>query len=98
MSDADSGAWDINLNRWLAPAENQRNMSCLTAVFSSSEFLVMRFLRVADAEGIHIELSAELQQYYDRDVTTPPRLWHTRPMALNLWGSMPAWMREEVKV
>ena len=56
------------------------------------------FLRVADAEGIHIELSAELQQYYDRDVTTPPRLWHTRPMALNLWGSMPAWMREEVRV
>jgi catechol 2,3-dioxygenase-like lactoylglutathione lyase family enzyme len=56
------------------------------------------FLRIADTEGVHIELSAELQQYYDRDVTTPPRLWHTRPMALNLWGSMPSWMREEVKV
>jgi len=56
------------------------------------------FLRIADTEGIHIELSAELQQYYDRDVTTPPRLWHTRPMALNLWGSIPSWMREEVRV
>ena len=56
------------------------------------------FLRIADTQGVHIELSAELQQYYDRDVTTPPRLWHTRPMALNLWGSMPSWMREEVKV
>lgn len=56
------------------------------------------FLRMADAEGIHIELSAELQQYYDRDVTTPPRLWHTRSMALNLWGAMPAWIREEVRV
>lgn len=49
------------------------------------------FLRFADAEGIHIELSAELQQYYDRDVTTPPRLWHTRTLAYNLWGTLPAW-------
>jgi len=55
------------------------------------------FLRFADTEGVHIELSAELQQYFDRDVTTPPRLWHTRPMALNLWGVLPAWMREEVR-
>ncbi|MBV9230136.1 MAG: VOC family protein [Chloroflexi bacterium] len=56
------------------------------------------FLRYADAEGIHIELSAEIQHYYDRDVTTPPRLWHTRSMAFNLWGALPAWMREEVQV
>ena len=55
------------------------------------------FLRFADADGGHVELSAELQQYYDRDVTTPPRLWHTRPSALNLWGVMPAWVREEVR-
>ena len=56
------------------------------------------FLRFADAEGVHIELSAELQQYFDRDVTTPPRLWHARSTALNLWGVMPAWVREEVRV
>lgn len=56
------------------------------------------FLRFTDVEGIHIELSAELQQYHDRDATTPPRLWHSRPAALNLWGGMPAWMREEVRV
>ncbi len=56
------------------------------------------FLRVLDTEGVHIELSAELQQYHDREVTTPPRLWHTRPMALNLWGSMPSWQREEAGV
>jgi catechol 2,3-dioxygenase-like lactoylglutathione lyase family enzyme len=56
------------------------------------------FLRFADAEGLHIELSTEVQQYYDRDVTTPPRLWHTRAMALNLWGAMPSWLREEVHV
>lgn len=56
------------------------------------------FLRFADVEGVHIELSAELQQYYDHDVTTPPRLWHTRSMAYNLWGPLPAWMREEVRV
>jgi len=54
------------------------------------------FLRFADTEGIHIELSAGMQQFYDRDVTTPPRLWHTRTMALNLWGVMPPWVREEV--
>ena len=56
------------------------------------------FLRFADAEGVHIELSSELQQYFDRDVTTPPRLWHSRPIALNLWGVMPTWVREEVRV
>ena len=56
------------------------------------------FLRFADAEGVHIELSAELQQYYDRDVTTPPRLWHSRLTALNVWGVMPGWAREEVRV
>ncbi|MBV8696042.1 MAG: hypothetical protein JO183_11205, partial [Ktedonobacteraceae bacterium] len=52
----------------------------------------------ADAEGIHIELSAELQQYYDRDVTTPPRLWHTRSSAYNLWAALPNWMREEILI
>jgi catechol-2,3-dioxygenase len=56
------------------------------------------FVRFADTEGIHIELSAELQQYYDPDATTPPRLWHSRPMALNLWGVMPSWVREEARV
>lgn len=56
------------------------------------------FVRFADSEGIHIELSVELQQYYDHDVTTPPRQWHTRTMAHNLWGSLPSWMREEVRV
>lgn len=44
------------------------------------------FLRCTDAEGMHIELSTEVQHYHDRDVTTPPRLWHTRAMAFNLWG------------
>lgn len=56
------------------------------------------FLRFADAEDIHIELSAELQQYYDREATTPQRLWHSRSAALNLWGVMPSWVREEAKV
>ena len=55
------------------------------------------FLRFADLDNIHIEISAELQQYYDHDVTTPPRLWHSRPSALNLWGVMPPWIREETK-
>ncbi|GCE10159.1 VOC family protein [Tengunoibacter tsumagoiensis] len=53
------------------------------------------FLRIADPELIHLELSAEIQQYHDRDVTAPPRLWHTRTMALNLWGALPHWIREE---
>jgi hypothetical protein len=56
------------------------------------------FLRCVDAEGIHIELSAELQQYHDRDVTMPPRLWHTRAAAFNLWGTQPSWWQEEIKV
>jgi catechol 2,3-dioxygenase-like lactoylglutathione lyase family enzyme len=56
------------------------------------------FLRFADADGNQIELSAELQQYHDQDATTPPRLWHSRPAALNLWGVMPGWVHEEVRV
>ncbi len=54
------------------------------------------FIRFADSDRVHVELSTELQQYYDRDVTTPPRLWHTRTTALNLWGGLPTWIREEV--
>lgn len=56
------------------------------------------FLRIVDTDGIHIELSSESQQYYDRDVSTPPRLWHTRSTALNLWGVMPSWIREQAEV
>ncbi len=56
------------------------------------------FLRIADPEGFHIELSTEMQQYYDRDVNIPPRHWHTRTMALNLWGQMPSWLREPATV
>jgi len=55
------------------------------------------FLHFADNDGIHLELSSELQQYYDHDVTTPPRLWHSRPSALNLWGVMPSWVRDEAR-
>ncbi|HLG64006.1 MAG TPA: VOC family protein [Ktedonosporobacter sp.] len=56
------------------------------------------FIRFADTDGIHIELSTEIQQYYDRDASTPPRIWHTRTAALNLWGPLPGWMREESHV
>lgn len=56
------------------------------------------FLRFADSEGVQVELSAGLQQYFDHDVTSPPRLWHTRTTALNLWGTLPAWLSEDVKV
>jgi catechol 2,3-dioxygenase-like lactoylglutathione lyase family enzyme len=55
------------------------------------------FIRFADADGLHIELSTEMMQYYDRDVTTPPRLWHTRTTALNLWGTMPSWIEAEAQ-
>jgi catechol 2,3-dioxygenase-like lactoylglutathione lyase family enzyme len=55
------------------------------------------FLRFADADGQHIELSTGMTQYYDHDVTTPPRLWHTRTTALNLWGALPAWIEEDNK-
>jgi len=53
------------------------------------------FIRFADADGLHIELSAEMMQYYDQDATTPPRLWHTRTTALNLWGTLPSWIAGE---
>ncbi|GCE25965.1 hypothetical protein KDA_14490 [Dictyobacter alpinus] len=55
------------------------------------------FIRFVDTDGIHVELSTGMQQYYDRDVTTPPRLWHTRATALNVWGILPSWIREEVQ-
>jgi catechol 2,3-dioxygenase-like lactoylglutathione lyase family enzyme len=55
------------------------------------------FIRFADADGLHIELSTETMQYYDWDVTTPPRLWHTRTAALNLWGILPSWIETEAQ-
>jgi catechol 2,3-dioxygenase-like lactoylglutathione lyase family enzyme len=55
------------------------------------------FIRFADADGLHIELSTEIMQYYDRDVTAPPRLWHTRTTALNLWGILPSWIQTEAQ-
>ncbi|HTI14074.1 MAG TPA: VOC family protein [Dictyobacter sp.] len=53
------------------------------------------FLRFVDSDSIHVELSAGMAQYYDRDVTIPPRLWHTRTVALNLWGLLPPWISEK---
>ncbi len=53
------------------------------------------FLRLADPDGLHTELSADLQQYFDQNVSTPPRQWHSRSMALNMWGALPAWIRED---
>ena len=53
------------------------------------------FVRFVDPNGIHIELSAGMQHSYSHEMTAPPRLWHTRMAALNLWGMLPAWLHED---
>lgn len=53
------------------------------------------FMQFADVDGHHLEFSSEIQQYYDQMVTSPPRLWHSRLMAFNLWGSLPAWIHDD---
>ncbi len=49
------------------------------------------FIMIPDPDGNRLELSCEMEQFYDDGVTSQPREWHDFTAALNLWGPGPTW-------
>jgi catechol 2,3-dioxygenase-like lactoylglutathione lyase family enzyme len=52
------------------------------------------FVFFDDPAGNHIELSAEMEKFYDDRVEYVPRQWTPAPQTVNLWGGQtPSWRR-----
>jgi catechol 2,3-dioxygenase len=52
------------------------------------------FVFFDDPAGNHIELSAEMEKFYDDRVTYVPRRWEPIPNSVNLWGGqLPNWRK-----
>ena len=52
------------------------------------------FVFFDDPAGNHIELSAEMEKFYDDRVAYVPRQWTPAPQTVNLWGGQtPQWRR-----
>ncbi len=52
------------------------------------------FVFFDDPAGNHIELSAEMEKFWDDRVTYTPRRWEPVPSTVNLWGGQtPSWRR-----
>lgn len=52
------------------------------------------FVFFDDPAGNHIELSAEMEKFYDDRVQYVPRVWTPAPQTVNLWGGQtPSWRR-----
>jgi catechol 2,3-dioxygenase len=50
------------------------------------------FLFFDDPDGNHIELSAEMERFFDDRAQYEPRLWTADPSTVNLWGGqVPKW-------
>ena len=49
------------------------------------------FIMFPDPAGTRVELSCEMEQFYDEGVASQPREWHDATAALNLWGPGPNW-------
>jgi catechol-2,3-dioxygenase len=50
------------------------------------------FLFFDDPDGNHVELSAEMERFFDDRATYEPRIWDAAPTTVNLWGGqVPRW-------
>jgi catechol 2,3-dioxygenase len=50
------------------------------------------FLFFDDPDGNHVELSAEMERFFDDRARYEPRLWDAAPTTVNLWGGqVPLW-------
>jgi catechol-2,3-dioxygenase len=50
------------------------------------------FLFFDDLDGNHIELSAEMERFFDGRADYTPRIWNADPTTVNLWGGqVPQW-------
>jgi catechol 2,3-dioxygenase len=53
------------------------------------------FIFFDDLDGARIELSCEMERFWDESVTYgPPREWTSGTRAVNLWGPAPEWRRK----
>lgn len=51
------------------------------------------FVMFDDPAGNRVELSCEMERYWDEVAEYAPRLWRPEPKTVNLWGPMPEWRR-----
>ena len=52
------------------------------------------FVFFDDPDGNHIELSAEMERFFDDRADYQPRTWEAAPTTVNLWGGqVPSWRR-----
>jgi catechol 2,3-dioxygenase-like lactoylglutathione lyase family enzyme len=50
------------------------------------------FLFFDDSDGNHVELSAEMERFFDDRARYEPRIWDAEPTTVNLWGGqVPRW-------
>lgn len=49
------------------------------------------FVMFDDLAGTHVELSCEMERYWDESATYEPRRWEPWAKTINLWGPAPAW-------
>jgi catechol 2,3-dioxygenase len=49
------------------------------------------FVMFDDAAGNRVELSCEMERYWDETAAYEPRRWSPGPKTVNLWGPVPAW-------
>jgi catechol 2,3-dioxygenase-like lactoylglutathione lyase family enzyme len=49
------------------------------------------FVMFDDPAGVHIELSCEMERFWDERASYEPRRWEPGPLTINLWGPAPAW-------
>jgi catechol 2,3-dioxygenase len=49
------------------------------------------FVMFDDPAGNHIELSCEMERFWDDAAQYVPRRWEPGPKTINLWGPAPAW-------
>jgi hypothetical protein len=53
------------------------------------------FIMFSDPAGFRVELSAEMERFWDDRARYEPRDWTPAPETVNLWGPAPSW-RDEV--
>lgn len=49
------------------------------------------FIIFPDLDGVRVELSAEMERYWDDRSSQEPRRWEPRAETVNLWGPTPSW-------
>jgi hypothetical protein len=54
------------------------------------------FLMFDDPAGYHVELSSEMEHFFDDLAEYTPRLWTPSTRTVNLWGGVPSWRGPQV--